>query len=121
MTWLSYFYDDDGADSAWTSPGGDIVEGTPLGSFVYSGSESVNQVYRIALNKSTADSLLGGLLPNDGFFLIGRVGGAYGDGNTLMTALSVEYGDGSYGPTLTFYDIGTTSSGTAQQTVRRRR
>ena len=107
MTWLNYYDDDDGVDSSWIAAGGDFDADELLGSFVYSGSESVERRYALAIRKSAADSLLSGARPNYGIFIIGRVGGAYGSGNTLATFRQVDYSDHSYGPEIIFYDVGT--------------
>lgn len=121
MTWLSYFDDDDGTDSAWTAGGGDMSSGSPLGTLIYDGTGDVNRYYSIAIARSSADSLLNGSRENNGLFLMGRVGGAYGSGNTLLTASSVEYGDNSFGPRLTFYSVGSKAATDSTFSSRRRR
>ncbi len=106
MTWLSYFDDDDGFDSAWTNSGGDYNASRSLGSLIWEGTESIGQFYKVAMDKYAADSLLSGSRGNYGLFLVGRVGGEYGDGNTQVTFRSVDYGDNTLSPRITFYNVG---------------
>lgn len=123
MSWLNYFDDDDGIDSAWSTAGGDIDTLDALGDFVWDGAEADNQWYRLALNKTQIDSLLQGAgdrSDNFGVFLVSRIDRrwpAYGRGVTEIAVATSESGNG---PQVTFYDVGA-SAITATHSARRRR
>ncbi|MCK5125663.1 MAG: hypothetical protein KAR42_05365 [candidate division Zixibacteria bacterium] len=116
MTWLSYFDDDTADDSLWTTSGGDYSSDI-IGTFSWTGSEGTNQRYKIALDSLAIDSILNSSRSNFGLFLIGRVGGSYGSGNTLIIFQQVDYLDNTYGPEITFYSV---SSNDSASLLRRR-